>query len=332
MPTVTTQLDSPAPIIVVHGATELADVPGLDRYTSRYTVRFARDAQELAATLPGAEILLGWDFAAADLEKAWAAADRLRWIHWSGAGVDAALFPALCASDVVLTNARGLFDRAIAEYVLGFVLAFAKRLPETLALQRTRTWSHRLTPRLEGQVVTLLGVGGIGRVTARLLKALGMKTIGIGRRTRSQDMDFDEVWSIDELSATLPRSDYLISSLPATPQTKQVLNATTLALLKPGAYFVNVGRGHSVDERALIAALKTGQLAGAALDVFTSEPLPPTDPLWALDNVIVSPHMSGDFVGYEPEQAAVFFTNLERYEAGLPLYNEVDKNAGYFVS
>ena len=260
-------------VLVVHGVKEVGDIPRLAEFAKDYELRFATDRDTLQRVLPGADILLEWNFAAEDLQQAWPQADRLRWIHWSGAGVDAALFPAVCASDVVLTNARGVFDRAMAEYVLGLVCAFAKRLPETLALQRENSWQHRLTRRIEGQVATLVGIGGIGRATSRLLRLIGVRTIGVGRHSRTVDLDFDQVYGISDLNQALRQSDFLILILPATSETEQIIDANALGALKRGAYVINVRRGCSLDEEALIDALANAQVAGAALDVFTNEPL-----------------------------------------------------------
>ena len=319
-------------VLVVHGVEEVGDIPRLAEFAEDYELRFATDRDTLQQVLPGADILLEWNFAAEDLQQAWSRADRLRWIHWSGAGVDAALFPGACASDVVLTNARGVFDRAMAEYVLGLVCAFAKRLPETLALQRENTWQHRLTRRIEGQVATLVGIGGIGRATSRLLRLIGMRTIGVGRHSRTVDLDFDQVYSIRDLNQALGQSDFLILSLPATAETEQIIDANALNALKRGAYVINVGRGHSLHEEALINALISERVAGAALDVFVNEPLARDHPLWSMDNVIISPHMSGDYIGFAVALAEVFLDNLHRYQMGWPLLNQIDKTQGYFVS
>lgn len=325
------KLTEPRPAIVVHGAASADAVPGLSQVGSAYELRFATSREALQASLPGAEILLEWNFAADDLAKVWGHGRALRWIHWSGAGVDAALFPELCASDVVLTNARGIFDRAMAEYVLSLILAFAKRLPQTVALQRERNWQHRLTERIDERVATVVGVGSIGRAISRLLRAAGMQTVGVGRRARSADLDFDRVYSVGELETALHNTDYLILVLPATAETDNLIDARALAQLKPTARLINVGRGNAINERALLDALRSGQLAGAALDVFANEPLAEDSALWDMQEVLISPHMSGDYVGYENAVADAFLDNLERYRTGQPLLNQIDKSAGYFL-
>ncbi|MCH7554496.1 MAG: D-2-hydroxyacid dehydrogenase, partial [Proteobacteria bacterium] len=157
--------------IVIQGAASAEEVPGIAALAEAADLRFTMTADELRRALPGAEVLLGWDFAAGGLEEAWRSAGDLRWIHWCGAGVNAALFPGLVQSDVVLTNARGIFDRAMAEYTLGQIIAFAKRFPESYALQARGEWRHRLTERIEGARVLVVGTGSIGREIARTLRA-----------------------------------------------------------------------------------------------------------------------------------------------------------------
>ena len=179
--------------IVIQGAASAEEVPGIAALAEAADLRFTMTADELRHALPGAEVLLGWDFAAGGLEEAWRSAGDLRWIHWCGAGVNAALFPGLVQSDVVLTNARGIFDRAMAEYTLGQIIAFAKRFPESYALQARGEWRHRLTERIEGARVLVVGTGSIGREIARLLRAVGMVVEGVGRGGRGGDRDFERI-------------------------------------------------------------------------------------------------------------------------------------------
>jgi phosphoglycerate dehydrogenase-like enzyme len=287
------------------------------------------DAAGLADALPGADVLLAWDFHTPALAGAWRSADRLRWVHTASAGVDNVLTPQVAASDVTVTNSRGVFDGAIAEYVLGVVLAFAKDLPGTWDRQRRREWEHRDTERVADTTALVVGVGPIGRAVARLLRAAGMRVRGVGRTGRTGDPDFGEVTASAELVALLPEADYLVLVAPLTAQTRGLIGAAELAALRPTARLVNVGRGELVDEAALIEALRRGALAGAALDVFEREPLPPSSPLWDLPGVVVSPHMSADVIGWRESLADLFLDNLRRWCAGQPLRNVVDKSVGY---
>lgn len=315
--------------IVIQGAENADAVPGLDRLGGEVELRFATDVESLRTALDGAEVLLGWNFRGGELTRAWDAANRLRWIHWSGAGVDALLFPELVENDVTVTNARGVFDRAMAEYVLGLVIAFAKHLPETLVLQGERRWQHRVTERIEGRKALVVGTGSIGREIARLLAAAGMAITGVGRRERRDDPDFGTVRPREDLDRLLPDADYVVNVVPHTAENVAMFGATQFGAMKNTARFVNVGRGTTVDEAALVEALRDGDIAGAGLDVFETEPLAAESPLWELRNVIVSPHMSGDFCGYPEVLAQLFIDNLARYRRGEPLHNVVDKTLGY---
>lgn len=293
----------------------------------RYT-----DEAGLADALSGADALFVYDFLSTAVPGAWPAADRLRWLHIASAGVDPVLFPGLQGSDVVLTNSRGVFDGAIAEYVLGVVLTFAKDFVRSWDLQRQKRWKHRESERVSGRRVLVVGTGPIGRSIARLLRAAGMSVAGVGRRARTGDPDFGDVYASSELARHLPEADYVVAVAPLTEQTKGMFDAETFAAMKPGARFVNVGRGELVVTSDLVGALRDGPLGGAALDVFDTEPLPPESPLWTMENVLISPHMSGDFVGWRNTLVEVFADNFRRWRAGEPLRNVVDKQLGYVPS
>jgi phosphoglycerate dehydrogenase-like enzyme len=314
---------------VVQGVKQIEDIPGIERIGDAVDLRFSNSARQLERALPDAEILLSWDLRAAGLRETWHRAERLRWIHWAGAGVDAALFPELVSSDVVLTNSKGVFDRAMAEYVLGLIIAFAKRLPETLALQSQRSWKYRMTERLENRRVLVVGVGGIGREIARLLRAAGLQIMGVGTRAREDDPDFGRIYSIAELTNLLPQAHYVVAVTPLTDATRGLFGAPEFQAMKSSARFINVGRGAVVDEAALVDALCREEIAGAALDVFETEPLPADSPLWSMPQVIVSPHMSGDFMEFFQALSDLFVENFRRYRTGEPLLNVVDKSLGY---
>ena len=330
------------PAVVVLYATNRPS--GLEPMAEAAELRYAASTDELRAALAGAQVLFVADFRSGMLRDAWAHARGLRWIHHGGAGVDPLLFPELVRSDVVLTNSGGVFDRAIAEYVLGLVLAFAKDLPRTFDLQRRHEWLHRESERINGKTVLVVGAGSIGREIGRLLHAAGMRVLGVARRARpaaargpagggssagDADAAFERVAGIDELQAVLPEADYVVLSLPLTLETRTLFGAAAFARMKPTARFINVGRGAVVDEAALVEALRSRRIAGAAPDVFTSEPLPSDHPLWEMPGVIVSPHMSGDFQGWPAVISALFVENFKRWHAGRPLLNVVDKERGY---
>ncbi|MEU0333157.1 D-2-hydroxyacid dehydrogenase [Streptomyces sp. NPDC006193] len=297
--------------------------PRLGRLTGR--ARIVRtDAAHLAARLPEADVLLVWDFTSQAVRAAWPGdGPRPRWVHTASAGVDHLLCPELVASDTVVTNARGVFEQPVAEYVAALVLAVAKDLPRTLDLQRERTWRHREGRRVAGTRACVVGSGPIGRATARTLKALGVTTALVGRVPRTG------VHGPADLDRLLSRADWVIAAAPLTGQTYGMFDTHRFDVMQPSAFFVNVGRGGLVDEDALARALTRRWIAGAALDVFTAEPLPADSPLWGLPGLIVSPHMSGDTVGRWDELGEQFVALYERWAAGRSLRNVVDKALGY---
>ncbi|MCP4331195.1 MAG: D-2-hydroxyacid dehydrogenase [Gammaproteobacteria bacterium] len=320
------------PILLVQGVEQVDEVPRLNELVDQAEIRFATSVEELQRQLPGSDVMLGWNFRAASLRDAWSAARDLRWIHWAGAGVDAAMFDELVASDVHFTNARGVFDRPMAEWVLGMIISFAKQFPQTLACQQRSEWNHRLSEMVVGKRALVVGVGSIGREVGRLLSAVGMEVEAVGRSARDGDADFGYVHAIDELHACLARADYVVLITPLTEQTHGLFGADEFAAMNPRARFLNIGRGALVVEQALLTALQEERIAGAALDVFVEEPLPPQSPFWSAANCIVSPHMSGDFAEYESVMADQFIDNWKRYVTGEPLVNVVDKCLGFVAS
>ncbi|MDX3415050.1 D-2-hydroxyacid dehydrogenase [Streptomyces sp. MD20-1-1] len=298
-------------------------LPRLGGLTGRMRIEHA-DESTLAERLPHADVLLVWDFTSHAVRRAWPGeGPRPRWVHTASAGVDHLLCPELAASDTVVTNARGVFDGPIAEYVAGLVLAFAKDLPRTLRLQRERTWLHRETRRVAGTRACVVGSGPIGRAVAGTLEALGVRTALVGRAPRAG------VHGPEDLDRLLARADWVVAAAPLTEETRGMFDARRFGLMQPSAHFVNVGRGELVVEEALVRAVRDRWIAGAALDVFTAEPLAAGSPLWELEGVVLSPHMSGDTVGWRDELAAQFVELYELWEAGRPLVNVVDKRRGY---
>lgn len=319
-------------VIVVQGAKGPEEVPGISAIADQFELRFAADEDALRAALPGADVLLGWNFKAGGLKSVWEHAKDLKWIHWSGAGVDAVLFDELRASDITLTNVRGAFDRPMAEWTLGHVIGFAKGTYDTLRRQNERDWQHRETELIQGKSVLIVGVGSIGREVARVLGAMDMDVSGVGRTARSGDPDFGDIHAVTTLKQHLSGADYVVLITPLTNETRGLFGADEFAAMKNTARFINIGRGPLVDEPALIEALDNGYIAGAALDVFATEPLPKDSVFWTTRNCIVSPHMSGDFVGFESTMVDMFIRNLARYEQGEELVNVVDKVAGFVSS
>lgn len=296
--------------------------------TDAAEVRYATEA-ELADALPGAEVLFAYHFLSDALPGAWHAADRLRWLHVAAAGVNTFLSDPIRASELTVTNSRGVFDDAIAEYVLGQVIGLAKGLPEAVRRQQRHQWQHHESERVAGSNALVVGTGPIGRAIARLLRAVGVTVRGAGRRARDEDADFDHICGPDELPAELGRADWVIAAAPLTDTTAGMFDAAAFAAMRPGARLINVGRGELVRTDDLVAALRAGRLAGAALDVADPEPLPHDHPLWDLPGVVITPHSSGDVAGWRDELVAVFVANFQRWLDGEPLHNVVDKTLGY---
>ncbi|MER6552803.1 D-2-hydroxyacid dehydrogenase [Streptomyces sp. NPDC001725] len=311
------------PVILV---LEADPPPRLGRLAGRAVVRYA-DRRTLAGLLPGADVLLVWDFTSDAVREAWPGdGPRPRWVHTASAGVDRLLCPELAASPTVVTNARGVFELPIAEYVAGLVLAFAKDLPRTLELQRQHRWSHRETRGLAGTRAVVVGAGPVGREIMRLLDALGVQVALVGRTARRT------IHGMEDLDRLAAGADWVIGAAPLTDATRGMFDSRFFGLLQPSAHFVNVGRGALTVEEDLAEALRRRWIAGAALDVFQEEPLGSRSPLWEVPRLLVSPHMSGDTAGWRDRLGEQFVSMYELWSAGEPLPNVVDIGRGYVPS
>lgn len=297
-------------------------------------VRFDAPAtrEEAEASLPEADVVLGYVLR----PENFASARRLRWVHSMAAGVTGMLFPAFVESEVVLTNGRGVHAPAMAEHALGVMLAFTRRLHLARDAQRERAWRQRElggTPpsfgELAGRTLGLVGFGEVGSAVARAARAFGMEVIAVRRRPAADPAPAHAQWPPERLGEMLALADWVVLVAPQTAATTGMIGAAELARMKPGARLVNLGRGALVDEPALIEALRSGRLAGAALDVFATEPLPAASPLWEMPEVIVTPHTSGTTPEYWDRCRERFAANLRRWLAGEPLEYVVDKRAGY---
>jgi phosphoglycerate dehydrogenase-like enzyme len=261
---------------------------------------------------------------------------RLKWVQAPAVGVAHILSEELIASHIVVTTARGVRARAIAEHVLGTTLALARQLPLVLERQRDRQWAldemeaSGAIRTLHNRRMGIVGLGAIGIEVARAAACLGMRVSAIRKRVDQPKPHFvADVLQPDRLRELLAESDVVVLCAPLTPDTRHLIDASALVSVKRGAFLINVGRGRLIDDEAVIAALRDGRLGGAALDVFTREPLDPDSPFWNLPNVIVTPHMSGMMEDYWTPLVALFSENLRRFERGEALLNVVDKRAGY---
>jgi glyoxylate/hydroxypyruvate reductase A len=285
-------------------------------------IHMAATEAEAAPVMGEIDIVYGWKFPA----SLYARAPRLAWHQVMGAGVDWAFVPEL-PSRVVITRAPGVFGAWMSEYVLGWCLWVTQRMETYRAAQREQRWLGELLPaRLCGATLALVGVGDIGRVIARAAAGVGMKVIGVSRSGRAVP-SVDRVYRVAQLHRALALADFVVLVVPLTPVTRGLIDARALAAMRASAWLLNIGRGALVDETALVDALRTRRIAGAVLDVFPREPLPPEHPLWRLDNAVITPHISGPST---PEELApIFNDNLARWLGGRPLRHVVDRRRGY---
>ncbi len=261
------------------------------------------------------------------------AATRLRWLHQRGAGIDRISTPKFVASDLVLTNGSGNHAINIAEHVLGLMLAFARQLPALLRAQDARQWQPPPVEtlfELSGQTLAVVGAGALGGAVAERAAAFGMRVHGV-RRAPAGDLPpgFASMTATAMIDTVLCDADHVVITLPLTAETQGLFSTARLAAMKPGAHLYNVGRGGIVDHAALLAALRSGHVAGAGLDVTDPEPLPADSPLWAEPNVIVTAHSSGLTPRSYDRYQALLLDNIRRFARGEPLLNIVDKRLGY---
>ena len=318
----------------------------------------SRDLERIRAAAPGARLvtvsvegladgplddvevmLRGW-LSSEAFDRLLVRAPHLAWVHSATSGVERALTPNALERGVVVTNARGVFSRPIAEYVLMMILAVSRRLPQLLELQRERTWQPLEGAELRDVTVGIVGLGSIGRAVGALATGFGCRVVAVRRRPGTDLAGTDDDRSLGEamlervggpetLPELLAESDFIVLAAPLTPETIDMINDDTLAMVKPGAWLINVARGRLVDERALLRALRDGTLGGAVLDTFRDEPLPATSPFYDLDNVIVTPHTAWSSGRVLDRSVELFCDNLRRFAVGEPLLNIVDPAAGY---
>jgi phosphoglycerate dehydrogenase-like enzyme len=323
----------------------------------------ARDLERIQAAAPGSRIvnlsvegladgpvddvevlLRGWLVAEA-FDRLLARAPHLTWVHSATSGVERALTPAALARDVLVTNARGVFSRPIAEHVLLMILAVSRHLPQLMELQHERTWQPLEGRELRELTIGIVGYGSLGRSVASLASAFGARVIAMRRRPDAgastqgpldDDGDvfpfeprLDRVVGPDGLHELLAESDIVVLAAPLTPATDGLVNEAALASMKHDAWLINVARGRLVDDTALIRALRDNRIGGAALDTFRDEPLPQSSPYWELPNVILTPHTAWSSARVLDRSIDLFCDNLVRFSRGEPLRNVVDPAAGY---
>jgi phosphoglycerate dehydrogenase-like enzyme len=290
----------------------------LERLPDDTTITVSDKREGLEDAAPEADVILNVLGDGILLREIWPLARKVRWIHSLAAGVEGALFPELRESAVPLTNARGVYKRSLAEFAIGAMLFFAKDFRRMLRNQEAARWEQFDIEELHGHTLGIVGHGEIGRATADLARAFGMEVAGVGRRhTPGERRDL------------LSRADYILVAAPLTPETTGLVGGAEFAAMKHTAVLINVGRGPVVDEPALIEALRSGKIRGAALDVFNEEPLPPEHPFWRMENVLLSPHCADHTPTWLEDSTEFFLRNFDHFLKGEPLENVVNKRAGY---
>lgn len=308
---------------------------GLGQIRELATINVAAERSELERYAPEAEIILNFGLSgtAPKLAEIWPLTKKVRWVHSITAGVEKVLFPALIASDVPVTNARGVFKRSLAEFAILGMLYFYKRVRRLVESQRAHKWDDFTVEWLPGKIMGVAGYGEIGRECAKFAKALGVTVYAVRRKPElsKDDPILDRVYGPAQLNEMLGEIDVLVAAAPLTPETEHMISDAQFAAMKPSAIVMNVGRGPVIDEAALIRALQQKRVAGAALDVFEQEPIRPDHPFWEMENVLISPHCTDrtsnpDWLDLSMQ---CFLDNFHRYLRGEPLLNIVDKQAGY---
>ena len=303
----------------------------LDRLPQPVTVFTGNDPDFLKEHAPEADVILNGFHDGSALRAILPLAQRAKWIHALSAGVEKVLSPELVESPIPLTNGRGVFGPALAEFSIGAMFHCAKELRRLIRQQEAARWEQFDVAFLRDQTLGVVGYGGIGREVARLAHALGMKVMALRRRTPASENDpvLERSFTREQLNEMLSLSDYVVAAAPLTPETQGMIGYGEFHFMKSSAVFINVGRGAVVVEQALIAALNQALLRGAALDVFEQEPLPSDHPFYRMQNVLLSPHCADHTTGWMELAVKQFIENFERFRNGQPLEYIVDKSAGY---
>ena len=288
--------------------------------------------EKLTKMIPELDILTTYHIKETSFANATA---QLKWIHFGVAGLEHSLFPKLLKSKTIITNASGVHAGPVSEFVMSAILYFAKRFKDCQKFMQTKNWTQwqvaKQMVQLKGKTIGIIGFGSLGKAIAKKAKAFDMKVIATRRLQKKVEhkKTVDELIPVSNLSHLLKNSDFVVIACPLTPVTKNMIGKRELSEMKSTAFIINIARGEIINEAALINALQNKTLAGAALDVFEKEPLPKESPLFALDNVFLSPHISGNFPEYQHDVMVQFADNLNRYWAGKDLKNRVCKKRLY---
>ncbi len=303
----------------------------LEKLPDSTSIVVGNSVEAFQKAAPEAEAIFYWSGPGKVLEQIWPLAKRVKWVHCRNAGLDNLLFPGLVESPVPMTNGRGVFSQSLGEFVIGAALYFVKDFRRLIRNQDAGRWEHFDVDELRGQSMCIVGYGDIGRACAQRAHAMGMRVLAVRRRPELSQGDpyVSGVYSMEQMIEILPQSDFVVAAAPLAPGTRHLIGEAAFGAMKNTAVVMNVGRGPVVDEAALIRALQSGRIRGAALDVFETEPLAADSPLWKLENVLLSPHSTDHTRTWLEDAMQFFIDNFERYTTGKPLLNVVDKRAGY---
>jgi phosphoglycerate dehydrogenase-like enzyme len=317
--------------VLILGIPEQAQLELLKELDSKVRIIVAASSEEAAALTPEADVILVWSLQREILQVALAKLSRTKWIHGRFVGLDHVLSPQLKSSAIPFTNGRGVFSQSLGEFVLGAVLYFAKDFPRMRRNQQAARWEPFNILEICTQTMGIVGYGDIGRACAWRAKAMGMRVLALRRRPElsGQDPHVDRVYGWDGRLEMIAESDYVVCAAPLTAETRGMVGDAEFAAMKPGGVIVNVGRGPVIDEPAMIRALESGRIKGAALDVTSVEPLPADSPLYRMDHVLLSPHCADHTTDWLQDAMRFFLQQLERFRQGQPLENVVDMTRGY---
>ena len=287
-------------------------------------INFLPEGESLSDHLSDVEILYG-----TVPESALPHATSLQWVMQPFVGVEGSMYPAFKESPITLVNSRRLYGPQLAEHAFALLLSLTRGIHTQLDLMREKEWKWLPCVEVSGMTMGILGLGGIGRAVAQRAKAFDFNVIAVDPEPMDKPDTVDELGQLDWLPEFLSRSEVLTVCCPITPQTHKLLSHAEFDALPEGSFFINVSRGKVVDEEALIAALESGKVAGAGLDVTYTEPCPPDNPLWTLPNVILTSHTAGASQNIAKRAMELFIDNMHKYVNGEPLTNVVDKEKGY---
>jgi phosphoglycerate dehydrogenase-like enzyme len=279
-----------------------------------------------------AEVIFNWSGSLSLIREVFLMSPQARWVHSRSAGLERTLFPELIASEVTMTNGRGVFSPSLGEFALAAILYFAKDFRRMLRNQMAGLWDPFDVLPISGQTVGIIGYGDIGRAVAARVRPMGMSVLALKRHVPIQansDTLVDQIYAPDRRREMLAHCDYVVLAAPLNDETRGLISEAEFAAMKPGAVIINVGRGPVIDEPAMIKALTERKIKGAALDVFDEEPLPKAHPFYKLENVLLSPHCADHTPDWLDNAMRFFLAQFERFRRGEPLLNVVDKKLGY---